>query len=108
MKNNSIYFFQKIQKIISWIAFIFFPAMIALIVMNFNVFALVFTILAGLLFSTWIYYIHNNKIIILKDKEMIKHYLKMENILIVCMTDIKQLSNCIKMAYGNNYDSPCI
>lgn len=41
----------------------------------------------------------------LKIIEMIKHYLKMENILIVCMTDIKQLSNCIKMAYGNNYDS---
>lgn len=78
MKNNSIYFFQKIQKIISWIAFIFFPAMIALIVMNFNVFALVFTILAGLLFSTCIYYIHNNKTIILKDKMIYYGFRKIE------------------------------
>lgn len=41
----------------------------------------------------------------LKIIEMIKHYLKMENILIVCMTDIKQLSNCIKSVYGNDYNS---
>ena len=41
----------------------------------------------------------------LKIIEMIKHYLKMENILIVCMTDIKQLSNCIKKVYGNDYNS---
>ena len=41
----------------------------------------------------------------LKIIEMIKHYLKMDNILIVCMTDLKQLSNCIKSIYGNDYDS---
>ena len=41
----------------------------------------------------------------LKIIEMIKHYLKMENILIICMTDTKQLSNCIKSVYGNNYNS---
>lgn len=41
----------------------------------------------------------------LKIIEMIKHYLKMENILIVCMTDIKQLSNCIKSVYGDDYNS---
>ena len=41
----------------------------------------------------------------LKIIEMIKHYLKMENILVVCMTDIKQLSNCIKSVYGNDYNS---
>ncbi len=41
----------------------------------------------------------------LKVIEMIKHYLKMDNILIVCMTDIKQLSNCISSIYGGDYDS---
>lgn len=41
----------------------------------------------------------------LKIVEMIKHYLKMENILIICMTDIKQLSNCIGSVYGKEYDS---
>ena len=40
----------------------------------------------------------------LKIIEMIKHYLKMENILIVCMTDIKQLSHCIKSVYGDDYN----
>lgn len=41
----------------------------------------------------------------LKVIEMIKHYLKMDNILIVCMTDIRQLSNCISSIYGGNYNS---
>lgn len=40
----------------------------------------------------------------LKIIEMIKHYLKMENILIVCMTDIRQLSNSIKSIYGSDYN----
>jgi len=41
----------------------------------------------------------------LKIIEMLKHYLKMENILVVCMTDLKQLANCIKNVYGNEYDT---
>lgn len=41
----------------------------------------------------------------LKIIEMLKHYLKMDNILVVCMTDLKQLSNCIKNVYGNEYDT---
>lgn len=41
----------------------------------------------------------------LKIVEVIKHYLKMENILIICMTDMKQLSNCISSIYGKEYDS---
>ena len=41
----------------------------------------------------------------LKVIEMIKHYLKMENVLVVCMTDIEQLAHCIQNVYGLNYDA---
>lgn len=41
----------------------------------------------------------------LKVIEMIKHYLKMENVLVICMTDIEQLAHCIQNVYGMNYDA---